>query len=55
MKKNKDNVKFQVWCGTYFYNLVITDKKGRAAEAAPAPTSGSDGAEMKQACWYELH
>ncbi|XP_060035169.1 large ribosomal subunit protein eL38-like [Erinaceus europaeus] len=27
IKKNKDNVKFKVWCSRCLYTLVITDKE----------------------------
>lgn len=37
MKKNKDNVKFQVWCGTDFYTLVITEKTRAEQLKQPLP------------------
>lgn len=40
IKKNKDNVKFKVWCSRYFYTLFITDEKKSQTKTVHAPRLG---------------
>ncbi|XP_040490541.1 60S ribosomal protein L38-like [Ursus maritimus] len=46
IKKNKDNVKFKVWCSRYLYTLVITDKE-KAEKLKQSLPPGLAGKELK--------
>ncbi|XP_035585219.1 60S ribosomal protein L38-like [Zalophus californianus] len=37
IKKNRDNMKFKVWCSRYLYTLVITDKEKAEKLKQPLP------------------
>ncbi|XP_045140898.1 60S ribosomal protein L38-like [Echinops telfairi] len=38
IKKNKDTVKFKVWCSRYIYTLVIMDKEKEVKLKQSVPT-----------------
>lgn len=48
-RKNKDNVKFKAYAAEPLYLVYCRQKEGKEIETLPAPTFGSEGAEMDQA------